>query len=500
MFETAELERELSKSEYARRVPELRTQLLRVQNELLASAQFSVIIVIAGVDGAGKGDTVNVLHQWMDPRFLETHAIGEPTDEERERPPMWRFWRGLPPKGRTGIFFGSWYTDPILRRVYGESSDLELEAALAHVNVFEKQLVDDGTLLVKFWFHLSKKAQEQRLKTLSGDPKLSWRVTDRDWKHFGLYDKFVAVSDRVIRGTSTGEAPWRIIEGSNSRYRDVSVGQYLRDAIENHSQSLAKQTARVQATAPAATDEGQPTIISRLDLSKRVEKRDYPEQLETLQGELNLLSRKMRKRGISASLVFEGWDAAGKGSAIRRVTAALDARIYRIVPVAAPSAEERSRHYLWRFWRQIPRTGQITIFDRSWYGRVLVERVEGLASEEQWRRAYREINEFEELLSEDGMVVLKFWLHLSKDEQLRRFQAREQTSYKQFKITAEDYRNREKWDLYAQAVNEMVERTSTAQAPWTLVESNDKRYARLKVLRTCCEQLDSAIREAKKKR
>ena len=196
-------------------------------------------------------------------------------------------------------------------------------------------------------------------------------------------------------------------------------------------------------------------------------------------------------------MVFEGNDAAGKGGAIRRVTGALDARSYHSVPVAAPTEEERAQPYMWRFWRQIPRHGRFTIFDRSWYGRVLVERVEGFCSENDWMRAYTEINDFEQQLARQNVAVVKFWLAISKQEQLRRFKAREKIAFKQFKITEEDWRNRKKWDAYEQAVCDMVDRTSTLIAPWTLVEANNKYHARIKVLKTVCQATEAALERVK---
>jgi polyphosphate kinase 2 (PPK2 family) len=242
---------------------------------------------------------------------------------------------------------------------------------------------------------------------------------------------------------------------------------------------------------------GQPTILSSIDLSAHVDKEAYERELLHLQGRLNRLSRKAQKVGATLLCVFEGPDAAGKGGAIRRITRALDARFYRVIPIAAPTDEERARHYLWRFWRHLPKRGRMVIFDRSWYGRVLVERVEGFASAEDWGRAYNEISEFEELLTEWGIGLVKFWLHIDQAEQERRFRERETTSYKEFKITQEDYRNREKWPLYELAVHEMVERTSNAAAPWTLVAANDKRHARLTVLRTTCDALEACVERAK---
>jgi len=228
-------------------------------------------------------------------------------------------------------------------------------------------------------------------------------------------------------------------------------------------------------------------------MSQKASTKTFDTKLEALQGRLNRLHRRAENRGLSTILVFEGADAAGKGGAIRRVTAALDARSYQVIPVAAPTDEERAHHYLWRFWRHLSRAGRVTIFDRSWYGRVLVERVEGFATEPEWRRAYSEINEFENELVESGIVLVKFWLQITLDEQLRRFKAREKIRHKRWKLTAEDWRNRDKWPDYEHAVNEMVERTSTRLAPWTLVEANDKSFARLKVLKAACDTIEAAL-------
>jgi polyphosphate:AMP phosphotransferase len=496
LFESAELGRKIPKEEYREAVPPLRTELLRVQSDLRLGAPFSVVIVIAGVDGAGKGETVNTLHEWMDPRFLETHAYRTPTAEEAARPPMWRFWRDLPPKGRIGIFFGSWYTQPILERVHGTTSDAAFEYALTSIEAFERELADEGVLLLKFWFHLSKKAQKRRLKHLSSDPETAWRVSDQDWEHFGLYDRFVAVCDEALRRTSTGEAPWTVVEGADRRYRELTVGRAIHAAVDAR---LGRPEPRVHEPEPPAREPrtpAQPTVLSRVDLSRRVERAEYADRLRAAQAKLGRLSRRGQEAGAPLVLVFEGWDAAGKGGAIRRVTAALDARAYQVVPVGPPTEEERVRPYLWRFWRQVPGAGRIAIFDRSWYGRVLVERVEGLATPDEWRRAYHEINDFEDQLWRHAYGLAKFWLHIDREEQGRRFAKRELTPYKKYKITAEDYRNRERWDLYEDAVNEMVERTSSAHAPWTLVAANDKRAARLQVLDACCACLEDAIERA----
>jgi polyphosphate:AMP phosphotransferase len=420
----------------------------------------------------------------MDPRYLETYAFGQPSDEEQERPEYWRFWRTLPPRGRIAIYSGSWYSNPIARSIQGGMDEAALAAALRRITTFEKELADDGALIVKLWFHLSREAQKRRLRVLQRSPKTSWRVTELDRKHLKTYDRFRDVAERVVRTTSTGEAPWLVVEGADEYYRSLTVGQHLVDRI---SSRLAGRPSRARpqqgvALAPQAA-KGQPTILNSLDLTKALPKRRYEHELGVWQGQLNQLWRKAVAKKLSSILVVEGWDAAGKGGIIRRITPAMDARHYQVIPIGPPTDEERARHYLWRFWRHLPRGGRVTIFDRSWYGRVLVERIEGYATEDEWMRAYTEINDFEEQLTAHGIVLVKYWIHIDPDEQLARFKARETAPFKQHKITPEDYRNREKWADYEQAVNDAIERTTTRHAPWTLIEGNEKRYARVQALR-----------------
>ena len=494
MFEVAELGHRLSKEEYKERVPELRTALLMAQ-EALKNADFPVIILVSGVDGAGKGATVNLLNEWLDPRYVRTFAFGPMSDEERERPEYWRFWRALPPRGRIGLYVGSWYSHPIAQRASGDFNDAELDGHLLRIRTFEKELVDDGALIIKFWLHLSREAQKERFAKLESNPRTAWRVTDQDKQHLKHYAEFRSIAERTLRETSTGEAPWIIAEGRDSRYRAVTVGQHILDRIRAH---LQRNTATAP-DVPPASGEIMPlltrpqTLLGHLDLSLSLEKKEYKKALEKYQGKLSELALAAHKKKLSSVIVLEGWDAGGKGGIIRRIVPAMDARNYQVIPVSVPSDEERAHHYLWRFWRHIPRAGKVTIYDRSWYGRVLVERVEGLASHDEWMRAYAEINDFEEQLTEHDTVLLKFWLHIDRDEQLRRFKAREKIAYKQYKITDEDYRNRERWDDYEHAVNDMVERTSTEYAPWTLIEGNDKRFARIKALKTLCERLEEAL-------
>jgi polyphosphate:AMP phosphotransferase len=514
MFEAAELGQEIPKDEYKARVPTLRTELLEVQRQL-STARFPVIVVFGGVDGAGKGETVNLLNEWMDPRWIVTRAYGEPSDEESERPEYWRYWRDLPRKGRIGLFLSSWYSRPILDRVYRRNRSADFDKELDRIAAFERTLTDDGALILKFWMHLGKRAQKKHLRRLERDPLTSWRVTKLQWQHWRMYGKFVAAAERALQRTSTVDAPWTIVEGVDEAYRSLTVATTIRDAIrqaleqkrgEKQTLKLVTPAGKPAKTGDAASSRPQtaaaarlssagpaPTILSSLDMSQSIPKKKFATELEKYQGRLNRLQRKAQARSVSTLMVFEGWDAAGKGGAIRRITGALDARSYQVIPIAAPTDEERAQHYLWRFWRHLSRAGRLTIFDRSWYGRVLVERVEGFATEQEWKRAYSEIGEFEEQLVEHGIVLLKYWVHITQEEQLRRFKEREKARYKQWKLTDEDWRNRAKWADYERAVNEMVERTSTRLAPWTLVEGNDKYFARLKVLKTACDALEATV-------
>ncbi|BCB25327.1 polyphosphate:AMP phosphotransferase [Sulfurimicrobium lacus] len=497
MFESAELGHKIDKATYDKEVPLLREALLDAQLDLAQSGMFPVIVLLGGVDGAGRGETVNLLNEWMDPRHVQSHGMGEPSDEELDRPMMWRFWRALPPKGKIGVFLGSWYTWPILNRVNGVTKTADLDQSLERAKRLEKMLTDEGALIIKFWLHLSKDKQEKRLKVLEKDPKTRWRVTERDWEHFKLYDKFRTVHESVIRHTSTAEAPWFIVEGEDPRYRSLTIGKMIQEAIRKRLDTPEKQPTGINAP-PLLPSIDHLHILKTLDLTQKIEKKKFEEELEKYQGKLALLTRDPRFREITVVLVFEGNDAAGKGGSIRRITSALDARIYQVVPIAAPTEEERAQPYQWRFWRHIPRRGRVTIFDRSWYGRVLVERVEGYCSEADWMRAYTEINDFEAQLTRHNIVVSKFWLTISKDEQLRRFKEREKTGFKRYKITDEDWRNREKWDAYEQAICDMVDRTSTEASPWTLVEANDKYFARIKILKTLCSQIEARLKNLPK--
>jgi polyphosphate:AMP phosphotransferase len=491
MFESAEVGHRISREKYKKREPALREALLAVQYQLLDSGAFPVIIIVGGVDGAGKSETVNLFNEWMDPRHIDTSAFGAPTDEERQRPPMWRFWQALPAKGRIGILFGSWYTEPIVGRATKRTTRKELLQSIEEIRHFETMLSTDGALILKLWFHLSKPAQRLRMEELEKDPKTRWRVTDTDKERLKTYDKFRKVSEEVVCETSTEKEPWLIIEGVDARYRALSAGTLLLKALTEHLKKNGKpQKIKTARPAPLPSE---CNVLAALDYSQVMGRKVYEQELEKYQGRLNLITRDPRFANKSLVLVFEGQDAAGKGGSIRRITSALDARQYRVIPIAAPNDEERAQPYLWRFWRQLPRKGHITVFDRSWYGRVLVERVEKLCAEADWLRAYQEINDFEAQLIRNNIIVVKIWLAITKDEQLKRFREREEVSFKNYKITADDWRNRRKWAAYEQAVGDMVARTSTEISPWHLIPSNDVEGARIQILDIICKSIERAL-------
>lgn len=491
MFESAELGHRVDKETFAAEAPKLRELLLDAQFELAQSRRFPVVLLVGGVDGAGKSETINLLNSWMDSRFIESHGLEKPTDDERARPHMWRWWRLLPPKGRIGIFNGSWYSYPILKRAHRETKDAQLDQSLGRIQRFERMLLDEGALVIKFWMHLSKDAQRKRLKKLEADPITRWRVTDKDWDHFEMYDRFRKICERSLQATSTADAPWTIVEATDFRYQALTVGNHLNDALRRRLDGPLNPVPIQAPPLPPRLDSV--NVFQTLDLTQRIEKPEYELELERLQGRLNLLTRHKSFKKRSVVLAFEGSDAAGKGGTIRRVTGALDSRIYRVISIAAPTDEEKAQPYLWRFWRHLPGAGRFAIFDRTWYGRVLVERVEKFCSETDWMRAFGEINDFEEQIYRNGTILCKFWLTVSPEEQLRRFEARRDTAYKRFKITDEDWRNRDKWDTYQLAVCDMVDRTSPSHAPWTLVESEDKNFGRIKVLKTLVEKMEAEL-------
>jgi AMP-polyphosphate phosphotransferase len=487
MFETAEVGHTVSKAQFEKQALKLQTELLAVQR-VQREAGVPVIVIISGVETAGKSQVVKRLNAWLDARSVQSVAFWDESDEERERPRQWRFWRQLPAKGTIAILFGSWYTHSIVERAYKDIGKDEFNTQLAAINALERTLTDNGALVVKLWFHVSRKEQKRRLKDVARTQKRQLTPYEKAYSRY--YDRFLKVSEAALRATDLGQAPWHIIDATDRPYRELMAGRILLDAIRDR---LAHPRGRRGARAAEPRAGKFVTVLDKVDLRARVDEGRYQDKLGKLQARLDKLVWRAREAKVSTVAMFEGWDAAGKGGAIRRVTAAMDARLFRVIPVAAPTDEEKSHHYLWRFWRHVPRGGYVTIYDRSWYGRVLVERVEGFAQPNEWGRAYAEINEFERQLTDGGIVLCKFWLHISPAEQLARFKERARLAHKKHKITEEDWRNRRKWKDYATAVDEMVARTSTDYAPWTLVAANDKKHARLTVVRTMCEALERAL-------
>ena len=504
MFEVAEIGQKMDKALFTTKARELQTSLLRVQ-QALSKSPYAAIILISGVEGAGKGEVVNRLNEWFDSRGVETSAFWDQTDEQRQRPHYWRFWRALPARGRIGLMFGSWYTQPIVERAFDRIDEGEYKRRLQEIVEFEQMLTDDGVLLIKLWFHLKKSKVEKQLKEDERNPHAYLSQTPWNKRYSKQFDRFAEVSEVAIRTTDVGSAPWHVIESADKHHRDYTAGALI---LEHMEQKLAplleapKPKARKSASAvkaPAAkkavSGKGKklPTVLDSVDLEKQLDVNAYANKLQKWQQELNRLSWLARKQQRSLVLMFEGWDAAGKGSTIRRITQSIDARLYKVISTAAPTDEEAAHHYLWRFWRHIPLAGYVSIYDRSWYGRVLVERVEKFAREDEWKRAYAEINHFEKQLVDSGIILVKFWLHISPEEQYRRFKEREQTPWKYYKITEEDWRNRDKWQDYKLAVNDMVAHTSTTLAPWHLIGANDKKFARVEVLKTICKTLEKAL-------
>jgi polyphosphate:AMP phosphotransferase len=485
----------ISKKAYEARVAGLRARLVQMQVEL-KSAPFPVLLVIAGEEASGKGEVVNILNAWLDPRGVETFSFHAPTDEERERPAMWRYWRCLPPRGRMGIYAGSWYTEALRENPRRPRELKEFKATLKRIAHFEQLLADDGALIVKCWLQLGRSEQRERLRELGDDPRTAWRVTPEDWESHRDYERLAGLSRRLRLATGSDGAPWHVIPAASPRVRNLAVAEQLLASFGAH---LRRHSKRAPAGRPAGARSLRPDGIRRLQrlkLDHPLSDSAYEQQRDEWLGRLNALVRTAAARRRSIVWVFEGWDAAGKGGAIRRLTDAIDARDYRVIPIARPSDEEIAHHYLWRFWRHVPRAGMVTIYDRSWYGRVLVERLEGFAKPAEWRRAFAEINDFESQLTGHGIILLKYWLQLSKAEQLRRFRHREETEYKQHKINAEDWRNRRKWEGYEVAVGDMLALTSRPHARWQLIPANNKRHARLEIIKSSCRQIEAALEKA----
>ena len=497
MLEKIDLSKKVDKKTYRRVMDEAEEKLGLLQREC-KDAGIPVILVFEGMGAAGKGVQINRLIQALDPRGFDVYACDRPTEDEQMRPFLWRYWTKTPAKGRIAVFDRSWYRSVQVDRFDGLTREDRLGDAYQDILSFEKQLCDDGTVIMKFFLYIDKDEQKKRFKKLEGSKETSWRVTDEDWNRNKDFDRYLKMNEEMLEKTDTDYAPWVIIEAVDKDYAALKIVSTVMDRLEYELEHRrpedGKQAQRQESKTRERFKNG---VLSGIDLSKSLTEEEYKTRLKKLQKRLAELHSELYRLRIPVVIGFEGWDAGGKGGAIKRLTSNLDPRGYRVNPTAAPNDIEKVHHYLWRFWNNVPKAGHIAVFDRTWYGRVMVERIEGFCSEAQWRRAYQEINEMESHMANAGAVVLKFWLHIDKDEQERRFKERQANPAKQWKITDEDWRNREKWDQYEEAVNEMLIRTSTTYAPWIVVEGNDKRYARVKVLQTVVDALEKKIKEVK---
>ena len=497
MLEKIDLRKKVDKKTYRRVMDEAEEKLGLLQREC-KDAGIPVILVFEGMGAAGKGVQINRLIQALDPRGFDVYACDRPTEDEQMRPFLWRYWTKTPAKGRIAVFDRSWYRSVQVDRFDGLTREDKLGDAYQDILSFEKQLCDDGTVIMKFFLYIDKDEQKKRFKKLEGSKETSWRVTEEDWNRNKDFDRYLKMNEEMLEKTDTDYAPWVIIEAVDKDYAALKIVSTVMDRLEyelEHRRPEDEKTAQRQESK--TRERFKNGVLSGIDLSKSLTEEEYKTRLKKLQKRLAELHSELYRLRIPVVIGFEGWDAGGKGGAIKRLTSNLDPRGYRVNPTAAPNDIEKVHHYLWRFWNSVPKAGHIAIFDRTWYGRVMVERIEGFCSEAQWRRAYQEINEMESHMANAGAVVLKFWLHIDKDEQDRRFRERQANPAKQWKITDEDWRNREKWDQYEEAVNEMLIRTSTTYAPWIVVEGNDKRYARVKVLQTVVDALEKKVKEVK---
>jgi polyphosphate:AMP phosphotransferase len=505
MLDTIDLSTKMNKAVYKKLKPSLQNELRDTQR-LIHDAGIPVVVIFEGWDASGKGDSIGTLVYPMDPRGFKVHTTQAPSREESLRPFLWRFWNKLPPRGDFCFFDRSWYRCLLEDRIERRVKNKHVAGIADAIREFEREIIEDGYVVIKIWLQISRKEQARRFKNIAADRYEKWRLEQMNGGHRTEYDKYAKVAEKMLTLTTSEEAPWNIVSATDRRHRRIRVFQIVLDSLRKALKKQAESRPPItQTDAPPTVDPevrsraidirsaGSSAILDKVDLSLELDRDQYHEKLESLQRRLrDLLLESYRKR-LPTIIIYEGWDAGGKGGNIKRLTQELDPRGYEVIPINAPTRAELDHHYLWRFAVRIPKAGHMAIFDRSWYGRVMVERVEGFATQPEWRRAYDEINTFERHLVSFGTVFIKFWFQISPEEQLRRFQERETTAHKNYKITAEDWRNRLKWNDYRMAVSEMIERTSTPEAPWTIVEGECKLWARIKTLSTTVNRLEKAL-------
>ncbi len=485
MLEKVDLTKKMSKEEYRTKMERLERELGELQRKC-KRLDIPVMIAFEGYPAAGKGAQMGELIHALDPRGFEVHTVKKETEEEWMHPFMWRFWTKMPAKGRIALYDTSWY-----RKVLSEKPE---KRAFDSILSFERQITDDGVVLVKLFLAIDKKEQKRRFQKLEKKKESAWRVSDADRKHYEHFEEYEKIYEEMLQQTDTDYAPWHIIESMDRRFATVKIYTIVINALaEGVERATAPQTTGKKREVYIDDSDLRESILNKVDLSLAYGKKEYKTKLKELQSKIQLLHGELYRKRIPVVLAFEGWDAGGKGGAIKRLTEKMDPRGYMVIPTASPNDWEKAHHYLWRFWQAMPKAGHFSIFDRTWYGRVMVERIEGFCTIEEWQRAYKEINDMERDLYDAGAIVLKFWMQIDKDEQERRFKARQENPEKQWKITDEDWRNREKWDQYETAVDEMLQKTNTAYAPWHVLESVDKRYARLKALRIVIAELEKAL-------
>ncbi len=491
MLEKIDLNKKMGKKEYAEKYEELTYRLGELQRKY-REENIPLIIIFEGLDARGKSLIINNLLQSLDPRGFKFFYIKEANEEEKSKPFLWRFWNKTPPKGGISIMDKSWYKEIVLKRVEKKENN---GASYPEIKAFERQLAKDGNVLVKFFIHTSEKKLENRIDDLKREENFPQILKENLKEKLEKYDEYINAFEEMLESTDSDYAPWAFIEGNDLEFATIKVLMLLINVMESKLKencNVSIEDSGVKMFDSKIADLNS-SILDRVDLTLDIDKDEYEKELEKCQGRLSSLAYELYNKGIPALILLEGWDAAGKGGLIRRVTSAFDPRFYNVIPIGKPNDLEKDHHYLWRFWNEFPSKGNIHIFDRSWYGRVLVERVENLAKPEEWKRAYKEINEMEKSLVNFGTIVLKFWLHIDQEEQLERFKAREETEYKQWKITEEDWRNREKWQEYKVAVDEMLYRTSTSYAPWNIIEFNSKKYGRIKAMKKIIEAFEKRV-------
>ncbi len=461
-------------------------ELACLQRECQAK-DIPVIIMVDGWESSGKGYVINDLVRELDAKAADVSVFNR-YDEIDDYFYTYQFWRNLPAKGNIAIFDRSMYYDAF-NRLNGDS--VGREQKIREIKNLEKLLYDDHTIIIKFFLHQSQKEQKEAIERLEKDPYRKFMANEADYEQNENYDLYLDHMNEIMKETDFPFAPWIVVPSGNRKMASKHVLgtsiQIIKDSLILIEEKEKEEAGFVHQVGELKAD------LESLDLSPELDKDEYKEVISDLQKRAGDLAYSLYYWNVPVVIVFEGTDAAGKGGAIRRLLKHIDARTYDINPTSGPSEIEKDHHYLWRFYNNFPRDGNIAIFDRSWYGRLMVERVEGFANDYEWSRAYEEIRQMENELLENDMILLKYLLITSKEEQAERFKDREED--KPYKINDEDWRNREKWDEYMVAMNEMLDETSTKEAPWHVISGEDKRYARVEVLKIFIDAVEKHLKK-----